>query len=57
MAGRHVFARPRQGRAEVRYYGYYSNISRGKRQKKQDGTSLLTTSDAVATGLTDDSSG
>jgi hypothetical protein len=27
---------PDKGEQMVRYYGYYSNVSRGKRQKKQD---------------------
>ena len=34
MAGGHVFAYPEQRRADVRYYGYYSNVSRGEHKKE-----------------------
>ena len=35
MAGRHVFPHPGQGEM-VRYYGYYSNVCRGKRKETGD---------------------
>jgi hypothetical protein len=34
VAGRHVFAYPEPGEQMVRYHGYYSNGSPGKRQKE-----------------------
>jgi hypothetical protein len=34
MAGRHVLPYPEPVEQMVRYYGYYSNVSRGKRQKE-----------------------
>ena len=35
MAGRHVLPHPGQGEQKVRYYGYYSNVCRGKRKETE----------------------
>jgi len=36
MAGGHVFSVPGQGEQMVRYYGYYGNVSRGRRKKQNE---------------------